>query len=277
MGTSSWNTKQHNAALSRRGFRVPLSSDRYPEYCTVPRRWRTGGPVAACRTEPAGYPALPPRATWHGSAAAGRADVAGTHAGPTWYVSTRRPCGPRLEARVRQRDVRIRPHPPTSPHAFASTWPSMVPPSAAVARGTPWHVVYQHETRRTAYDVTGCASRATCAPPGAAAHRGAVSTQSTARCREYSECGTAPQSTVGDDSPHATRQRLLASVLPSPSGRSARKDCPYLPMPYVSTHCNIAIEYCAMLPSAAAASARRQVVAQTCASPGADVGARQGL
>ena len=32
-----------------------------------------------------------------------------------------------------------------------------------------------------------------------------------------------------------------------------------------------------MLPAAAAASARRPVVAQTCASPGADVGARQGL
>ena len=124
--------------------------------------------------------------------------AAGTHAGTD--PVREHEAAIRAEARSTRAAARC-PHPPTSPHAFASTWPSMVPPSAAVARGTPWHVVYQHETRRTAYDVTGCASRATCAPPGAAAHRGAVSTQSTARCREYSEYGTAPQSTVGDDSP----------------------------------------------------------------------------
>jgi hypothetical protein len=140
--------------------------------------------------------------------------------------------------------------------------------------------VWQHETRpHRVRRYSACASRATCAPPGAAAHRGTASTQGTARRRRALSAPTGSPLRRGSGcwrpaSPSDRRGSTARTCVP----HAVREYCPYLPMPCVSAHCN-AVEYChatCRSGSKCAASGRRRapVPAQMWARGRADGQAR---
>ena len=188
--TSCGNTKQHTATL-RGAVDGLLPSDRCSEYCTVPRRWRTGALAATCRTEPAGQ-----------NRVAAACDVA--RVGGSWQGRPKRVLTPGPTDLVREHEAVVRaearstraaagcPHPRTSPARIRLhlAIPSCHRASAAVARGTPHAVtcgVSSNHGMLWSEPPSGCAcmpSFAAVALKSGCTHCGApqTNTQAVARC-----------------------------------------------------------------------------------------------